>query len=327
MEYGYIRTDALLDSIKTLDDLIALSLKLNIREKLSFIKNFQEYDTINCIMYNILLEYNKNKEEFQKKINNDDSVNIKQVEKIIKTIETLLDINLEETDLCYDTDFNVHNCDGTYKKLYHMVNDKTTFKEETVFDNDFPRICNLWIPFVDLFGYQHLVKAGKYNRLKYLIESYKYDGYKKGDYRCVNEILQKYPLLEELTTREIDYITVETGQPYNPKELPWFLVICHGGVLKQGSFYLKLRERKNKLSISYSSGNTLIFLLLTDYIKNISLPLIIISLIIWMVPYHHSINEILSAAKMYGCFDEYNYNNTTLENINILLQKAGLKKI
>jgi hypothetical protein len=316
-EYGHIKTPELLESIQTIDDMIKLSKKLNIREKMTFIKNFQRTNEINCTMYNMLLEYKTDKQKFKEKYN---KVNISHVEKIIKTIENLLDIKLEETNLCYDPEYNMIECNEQNKKLYIMVNE-----DICKYENEYPKICTLWIPVVYLFNYQNLIKGEKCNRLTKLIKSFepkKQDSEK--NYNCMNDMLGKYPFIEPLSEREQNFIINKTST-YNTETLPFKLIACT--VNKLETFYLKLRERKNKLSISYSSGHTLMMLLITDYIKDINLYYIIIALIIWTVPYNHAINEIFSGSKQYGIFDEYDYDMTSLKNINIMLKKAGLKEI
>ena len=321
--YGYIETPELLETIRTFDDLIKLTKDLNIREKLSLIKNFQNTNEMNCIMYNILLEYNKDKTEFNIKFNQKENINVSHIEKITKLIEKLLDMNIKETGLCYDNKYNQGECNETNKKLYTLVNeDKDEFKSNV------PKICSLWVPFVHLFNYQNLIKIEKYNRLSKLIISFEMKQINKDDdseYRCMNEVLEKYPLLEEITDREKNFIMYKTKETYNYKKLPFNLMVCSYN--KFESFYLKLRERKNKLSISYSSGHTLIFLLLADYINNINIGYIIISMIIWTTPYNHAINEILGAAKMHGCFEEYDYDKDILVNVNEFLKKFNLETI
>jgi hypothetical protein len=311
-EYGHIKTDELLSSIKSIDDLIILTKKLNIREKMTFIKNFQRTNEMNCVMYQMLLDYKKNKAEFiQKKYYSE--VNILHVEKIIKTIENLLDFKIEETDLCYDEEYNLGECNEKNKKLYIMVNEDTE-----KYENEYPKICSLWVPVVYLFNYQNLIKGDKENRLNKLIKCFKP---KTQDNETMTNIIIKYPFVEPLTDRETNFIK-ETTSKFDADKLPFKFIVC--STIKLQSFYLKLRERKNKLSVSYSSGHTMMILLIADYIKNINLYYILIALIIWTVPYNHSINEILSGSKQYGIFDEYDYDKTTLENVNIMLKKANL---
>jgi hypothetical protein len=311
-EYGHIKTEELLSSINSITDLIELTKNLNIREKMTFIKNFQRTNDMNCVMYQMLLDYKKNKTEFKQKEHYND-VNILHVEKIIKTIENLLDFKIEETDLCYDTEYNLGECNEKNKKLYKMVNEDT-FK----YENDYPKICTLWVPVVYLFNYQNLIKGDKDNRLNKLIKCFEP---KKQDNTTMKNIIDKYPFIESLSDREKNFIEKKTSE-YNADKLPFKFIVCSTNKLQ--SFYLKLRERKGKLSISYSSGHTMMMLLMADYIKNINLYYILIALIIWTVPYNHSINEILSGSKQYGIFDEYDYDKTTLENVNIMLEKAKL---
>ncbi len=323
-EYGHIKTTELLSSITTIDNLIELTNKMNIREKMTFIKNFQRSNTINCIMYEMLLEYKKDNAAFKQKF---DKINIAQVEKVIKTIENLLDFKIEETNLCYDNEYNQTPCDDKNNKFYIVVNE-----DPEKFENDYPKICNLWIPVVYLFNYQNLIKGEKCNRLSKLIKSFEPNKQKsEHDYRCINDILSRFPLIEQLSDREQKLLKEKLLQKYSveglPVEsmLPFKLIIC--SMNKTQSFYIKLRDRKNKLSISYSSGHTLMMLLLMNYIQDINLYYVIIALIIWTVPYNHSINEILSASKQYGLFDNYDYDKSTLDNLNTMLSQATLERI
>ncbi len=323
-EYGHIKTSQVLSSITTIDNLIELTKSMNIREKMTFIKNFQRSNTINCIMYEMLLEYKKDNTAFKQKFN---KINITHLEKIIKTIENLLDFKIEETNLCYDNEYNQIACNDTNKKFYIIVNE-----DPEKYENDYPKICNLWLPVVYLFNYQNLIKGEKCNRLSKLIKSFEPNKLKsEHDYKCINDILTRFPLIEELSDREKKLLKEKLLQKYSveglPVEsmLPFKLIVC--SMNKIPSFYIKLRERKNKLSISYSSGHTLMMLLLMNYLQDVNLYYVIIALIIWTVPYNHSINEILSASKQYGLFDNYDYDKSTLDNLNIMLRQAGLEQI
>ncbi len=323
-EYGHIKTSQVLSSITTIDNLIELTKSMNIREKMTFIKNFQRSNTINCIMYEMLLEYKKDNTAFKQKFN---KINITHLEKIIKTIENLLDFKIEETNLCYDNEYNQIACNDTNKKFYIIVNE-----DPEKYENDYPKICNLWLPVVYLFNYQNLIKGEKCNRLSKLIKSFEPNKLKsEHDYKCINDILTRFPLIEELSDREKKLLKEKLLQKYSveglPVEsmLPFKLIVC--SMNKTQSFYIKLRERKNKLSISYSSGHTLMMLLLMNYLQGFNLYYVIIALIIWTVPYNHSINEILSASKQYGLFDNYDYDKSTLDNLNIMLRQAGLEQI
>jgi hypothetical protein len=311
-EYGHIKTDKLFSTLNTFADLIDLSKQLNIREKMTFIKNFQRTLELNCLMYEMLLEYKKDKILFKSIYNN---VDTNHIDKIIKTIENLMDFKIEETDLCYDDDYNLSDCNEKNKKLYNKINDS---KEK--FENEYPNLCSLWLPVVYLFSYQNSLKGEKYNRLNKLIKTFVPKKVANPD--CIIEIFKKYPLIEPLTTYEKDFLQ---SKSYDENNLPYKLVVCSFD--KINSFYLKLRSRKNKLSISYSSGHAILFLLISNYIKNINLYYVILAIIIWLTPYNHSINEILSASKQYGLLDEYNYDISSLENINILLKKINLEEI
>lgn len=273
---------------------------------MTLITTFKRSLDEHCVMYEMLLEYKKDNFSFISKYQNIDT---NHVNKIIKTIENLMDFKIEETDLCYDDEYNQSNCEGQNKKLYIKVNE-----DRQKYENDYPKICRLWIPSVNLFSYQNLIKGEKYNRLNKLLKSF--IPKQNIDNNCIIDIFKKYPLIEPLTNNE-KYFLKSKG--YSETHLPYKIVICSFDKIQ--SFYLKLRERKNKLSISYSSGHAL---LISNYIKDINLYYIILAIIIWLVPYNHSINEILSASKQYGIFEEYDYDISSLDNINILVKKINL---
>ena len=312
IEYGHIGSEnPEITKITDVHELLGFIKQFNIRELLTVIKNFQREKEMNCLMYEMLIEYKKNKEEFKIKYNN---INITHVEKIIKTIEKLMDFKIEETDECYNTEYDPVKCDGDKKKIYIEMNDDTN-----KYENEYPRLCNLWIPTVYLFSHQSLIKEQKFNRLKNLLMSFeKLENNKE----CTKEVFSRLPFIEPLSERETLFLKSDLDK----NELPYKLYRCSFSK-KKTSFYLKLRLRKNKLSLSHSSGHALLILLMSDYIKDIKMIYIILACIIWTVPYNHAINEILSSSKQYELFEEYDYDKDILENINILLNKFGLEPI
>ena len=53
--------------------------------------------------------------------------------------------------------------------------------------------------------------------------------------------------------------------------------------------------------------------------KDINLDLIVLANIVYMVPYNHSIHEVLQAAKLLGVNTQYSIRDTDLNAVNKLL--------
>jgi len=88
--------------VQTLDELRSGFIsKLNIREKMSMLKNFQSKEN-DCIMFSILIELSKSiskgNDDFEKKYSMLDTDNIA---KSIKLVENILGFDIKETDNCY----------------------------------------------------------------------------------------------------------------------------------------------------------------------------------------------------------------------------------
>jgi len=90
------------------------------------------------------------------------------------------------------------------------------------------------------------------------------------------------------------------------------------------SFSLNIQKRYNKFFVSNFSGHVMLFLIISRYFKDINLNLIILASVIYMVPYNHSINEILKAANLVDVNTNYSIKKTDLENINNILTDNGL---
>lgn len=301
------------DAITTLDELKAFVSECTIREAMTMIKNFQREQN-NCTMFEILVEYKVNKESCLAMYPMLDSSTLNTR---VEFAENLLDTNIEELVNCYDDTFEQIECTAYTKPLFQVVqDDNTSFPK-----NNYKNICGLWVPYALGIPYGTLTKDLLKNKLTKLIDSPISDN----NNPCT--IFERYPLIEQLSRYEIKYLTSKLTNDTQSIYSLFKPTICNKQFTEPESFYIKTR-RKYQTSpiISLSSGHTILILLISQYFRDINLVLVVLGLIIWMVPYNHSIYEIMSAFKMMGLFPEFNYKNKIDLNISLLLEKLSSMK-
>jgi hypothetical protein len=221
-------------------------------------------------------------------------------------------MDIEETAKCYDDEINEIACSDKNPPLYQKVED------ENFPPNNYRNICGLWIPMTYAVPYQLLLKESTPNKLLKLVGPLQ----KKTD-PCT--IFDSYPFIEHLSPNETKYLESKISEPGAPLTSLFKPMICATMPAEPKSFYFKVRGKyKNDALISYSSGHTILITMITKYFKNINQLYVVIALIIWLVPYNHSIHEILSAAKKLDVFPEFDYKQSTETNVMKLLQKANL---
>jgi hypothetical protein len=296
--------------------------KLNIRELMSIIKNFQRPSS-SCFMFSIVIEYQtfknrNNLTSFQQKY---PMLDINHIEKTIVLIESILGFDILEVNKCYN------NLNGEQviersgcKPLYMMMQDEFMNPSTKKYSSPIT-ICWLWHALIYGVPYQDVQKLPAQNYIKQMIKSYEKQPVNTD---CMSNVFQYFPIFPPLSNRETTYIK---SSGVNPKvdnlyeRPPWTPPICYMKPIEPLNFSLNLQKRYNKYFVSNLSGHTMIFILLARFFNNININIIILACIVFMTPYNHSIHEIFKAAQIVGANDDYNMKLSDLDNLNNLLTK------
>lgn len=312
-EYGQIGKQ----EITTKPELTELINSLNIRELFTVINNFRK--KIDCFMFELLINYKKNPKEF---IENYPYLDISYIEYIINFIENMLDVDILDLDLCYNEAFNEIPCEPPVKPFYRSIqDDKTSYMDETgkPINNSVPSstICSLWLPYAYGNNNQLLLKITTPNKL-YNIVTNSMKKKQTIDEKCVEGMMKKYPFVEPLSPYEINFLKLKQSDTNK-----FLFAICNSEP-NDANFTTQLRKKYNKLMVSYTSGHTVIMLMLCKYFKGINLGLITLGCIIWLVPYNHSITEIFLAAKQLDIFKNFTLKKDILTSVNEMLRLSGV---
>jgi hypothetical protein len=296
--------------------------KLNIRELMSIIKNFQRPSS-SCFMFSIVIEYQtfknrNNLTSFQQKY---PMLDINHIEKTIVLIESILGFDILEVNKCYN------NLNGEQviersgcKPLYMMMQDEFMNPSTKKYSSPIT-ICWLWHALIYGVPYQDVQKLPAQNYIKQMIKSYEKQPVNTD---CMSNVFQYFPIFPPLSNRETTYLK---SSGVNPKvdnlyeRPPWTPPICYMKPIEPLNFSLNLQKRYNKYFVSNLSGHTMIFILLARFFNNININIIILACIVFMTPYNHSIHEIFKAAQIVGANDDYNMKLSDLDNLNNLLTK------
>lgn len=215
----------------------------------------------------------------------------------IVEIEKLLGFGIEETDVCLRSPLNVGQvCTQAY-------ND---------FHKGFPSVCSLWNPIVFIYGSHILTNP-----------HVKWDGHladlvKPKTQRSFSKpgcgVAEKY-VLPKLSARERAFTSVSNWLP----GMCWFDT-------NDASLAEIVRRKYNKLSVANTSGHTLLHM---EYARMFYTGVeedrahfervMLAACIMWMVPYDHSIHEILTAARIMDVFPEYDYRMSSKDSLAILI--------
>lgn len=314
-EYGQIGKQ----NITTRKQLTDLINSLNIRELFTIINNFRK--KIDCFMFELLLNYKKTPETFMQNYQFLDETYIKY---IINLIENMFDVDILDLSLCYDEEFIEIPCEGTTKPFYQKVqDDKISYidKTEKPLNNTvlYSTICLLWLPYNYNNRNQILLKITPPNKLYDIVT--KSMKKKIFDKSCAENIMSSFPFVEPLSPNETRFLELKQSNANN-----FLFTICNSEP-NDANFTTQLRNKNNKLIVSYTSGHTVIMLMLCKYFKDINLGLITLGCIIWLVPYNHSITEVFLAAKQVDVFKNYTLKKNTYESINEMLQLLGLSQL
>lgn len=306
-EYGQIGKQ----DITTKKQLTDLIYSLNIRELFTFINNFRK--KIDCFMFELLINYKKNPQDF---IQNYPFLDETYIKYIINFIEDMLDVDIIDLSLCYNEEFIEIPCEQNTQPFYRSVQDDVTSYPNWNYSN----ICSLWLPSTYGNTNQLLMKESKENKLYDIVtKSMK----KKNPINksCAENIISSFPFVEPLSSNENVFLELKHSNANN-----FLFTICNLEP-NDANFTTQLRKKYKKLIVSYTSGHTVIMLMICKYFKGINLGLITLGCIIWLVPYNHSITEIFLAAKELDVFKNYTLKKNTYESVNELLQLFGLSQL
>jgi hypothetical protein len=306
-EYGQIGKQ----DITTKKQLTDLIYSLNIRELFTFINNFRK--KIDCFMFELLINYKKNPQDF---IQNYPFLDETYIKYIINFIEDMLDVDIIDLSLCYNEEFIEIPCEQNTKPFYRSVQDDVTSYPNWNYSN----ICSLWLPSTYGNTNQLLMKESKENKLYDIVtKSMK----KKNPINksCAENIISSFPFVEPLSSNENVFLELKHSNANN-----FLFTICNLEP-NDANFTTQLRKKYKKLIVSYTSGHTVIMLMICKYFKGINLGLITLGCIIWLVPDNHSITEIFLAATELNVFKNYTLKKNTYESVNELLQLFGLSQL
>lgn len=314
--------------VKTLDELTdRFILDLNIREKMTMLKNFKS-QTNDCIMFSIILEYHKNNDDFIKKY---PSMNVTFIDETINLIERILGFNITEVNKCYnnlsgDNEIMVSGCKPLYETMQKEILDPKTKRFSSPIT-----LCWLWHPLIYGIPYQDVIKLPSENYIKNMSDSFVKT---KFNTQCMVDTFINYPIFPELSGREKKYIYQTLGNEsridyrgINLQRLPWSPPICFMKPKTPNSFYINLQKRHNKYFVSNISGHVMIFIIMARFFKNIDINKIILASILYLVPYNHSIHEIFQAVKMMNIPISYKIENNDLNNLNNFLLECNMPVI
>ena len=317
-------------NIETIEELKETFIpSLNFREKMSTIRNFVSKD--NCLMYSILIEYDKSKnnevlkDAFEKKY---PMLNLDYLNESITMIENIIGFDIDETNKCYN-DINGSStvrCSNSrnnpnipfYKMIEQNYVDKPTKSPIT--------LCWLWHPLVYGVPYQNVVKLPADNAIKKMMPVYERNDKTQFD-KCMSDTFKDYPVFPPLSKREQTYMRSKGASPNVGglyKRPPWTPPYCYYKK-PTPTFTTNMLKRYKKFTVSNLSGHTMIFIIIAKYFKDIDLNMIVLASLLFMVPYNHSIHEIFQAAKMLGVNTEYSIKKTDLENMNHFLTNVMKK--
>jgi hypothetical protein len=251
-------------------------------------------------------------------------LNLNYVTDTVILIENILGFDIMEVDKCY----NNMNGDEIIKTTKCSPYYEMMQKEFLSDPKSSPiTICWLWHALVYGVPFQDVLKLPANNRIKQISTSFKKNTLSIDT--CMTDTFQYFPIFPPLSIREKKYmkqdaINVDPLVDNLYERPPWTPPICYMKPIEPISFSLNIQKRYNKFFVSNLSGHVMLFLIISRYFKDINLNLIILASIIYMVPYNHSINEILKAANLVDVNTNYSIKKTDLENINNILTNNGL---
>ena len=325
-----IKVRGVYKQVQTVQELKDLFIpNLNFREKMTMLKNFVS-KTNDCIMYSIIIEYNTalNNSQESAFITKYPMLNTDGLKKTIIQIENILGFEIEETTICYNDIEGITQmpCTRNTKPYYKLIQD-------TYMDNPTKSpitICWLWHPLVYGIPYQDVIKLQSNNLVKQIATSYTKVTDPIQVKQCMERIYSQYPLFPKLSGREKLYMKKNNIfanidglydlPPYNPP-------VCFQQPIQPNSFYVNLQKKYKKYNVSNLSGHVMIYITMAKLFNNINLDLIILANIVYMVPYNHSIHEVLQASKLLGINTEYSIRDTDIDAVNTILGNNGLRPI
>lgn len=281
--------------------------KLNIREKMTMCMNFYKDPNrrLTCrMMFQAMLDIaNKNTAHtpYLKYTNN------AHINDRVKQVENLLGFKIQEV------------MEGCW-----MPNGKMNCQSV---NTSFPSLCNLWNPIIFIYG-THIISNPHVKwdgQIGKIMKPYSLKSAQNANPHCKRMTLTD--ALPPLSSREQRFIFgTQSKISNNARTLPWVPGNCWFDP-NPSSIALKVREKYKKYSVANTSGHTLLHIEFCKFFMDRNDPhfmlLMVLACIMWMVPYDHSIHEVMTAAKIAGSYNEYDYTYTSKANVNMLLNKIG----
>lgn len=200
-------------------------------------------------------------------------------------------------------------------------------------ETGFPSLCSLWNPIVFLHGSHILTNP-----------HVKWEGRLVDVVKARTQLTQprkdcgirEEDVFPPLTSRERDFRFDGIVHVMWSPGMCWFQSIHR-------SLAEAVRRKYNKLSVANTSGHTLLHL---EYARMLYHQeqdseggtaraedrrrqryerLMLLACIMWMVPYDHSIHEIMTAGKIMDVFPEYDYRRPSTQNLQTLLESVDLR--
>tara|TARA_A100001015_G_scaffold293144_1_gene369366 strand:+ start:1851 stop:3311 length:1461 start_codon:yes stop_codon:yes gene_type:complete len=313
--------------------------KLNIREKMSVIRNFlSQSDENNCLMYSILLEYKQDKKNGLIKDNTWNKypmLNTGFLDYSVDLVEKIIGFNIEETNKRFTNLNGSEEILGAETRnsvpLFYKLMQKSNKGSKNPIT-----LCWLWHALVYGVSYQDVLKLPSENLVKKMAFSFQKVTNNEKIKNCMLETYRKYPLFPKLSAREKNFLKGKNSKAniklVNEKNLdieipPYDPPICFTELVQPKSFTINILDRYKKYYVSNLSGHVMLFITMAKYFKDIDTNLIILANLIFMVPYHHSIHEIFQASKIMDVYVDYDYKQEDLINVNKLLTNSELPTI
>ena len=232
-------------TIQTIAELKLFVKSLNIREKMTMLKNFISKNN-DCIMYSIIIEYNTavKQQQVETFTTRYPMLNTDILDHTINTIENVLGFEIEETEKCY-TDIKgtqLVPCTRKTKPYYKLIQDhyKSINPKSPI------TICWLWHPLIYGVPYQDVIKLESNNLVKEIATSYKEVTDESKRQKCLEDTFRMYPAFPTLSERERSFMLTKGIEPnieklfqmpsYNPP-------ICFKEPIEPNSFYVNLQKK------------------------------------------------------------------------------------
>lgn len=310
--------------------------KMNIRELMTMVKNFQRSEN-DCIMYEVILTF-KEVIKYSDSTGKTDMIinffkiyymlSFEEMMESIKRIENILGFPIEETYKCYTRNDKTGQLEDrtagcTEDNMLYNVIQKEVLEKHTT--GPIPvTLCYLWHPLIYGIPYQDVIKlqdkSGS-NPVQNMLVSFVPEKDTAKLEKCVKNLFSEYPIVPPLSENELIYVSEKGNKFVDMRFSPTKPTYCYLKAKSPESLTLKVRRKYDVFSVGNISGHTILFLQMAKYFTGIDLKIIMLACILYMVPYNHSINEIFQAGKLMNVFPDYNITVNIYEALQRILME------